>query len=445
MSARRRLLLVSYHFPPVGGAGVQRPAKFARYLPEFGWDVSVLQAANPSVPLLDRSLLEALPSDTVMVAARTFEPSYAAKQAAPSADTAGLMPRGRSAARRALRAGASLLLQPDAQVLWLPDAVRRGRQLLRRMPHDAILATAPSYTNLLVGALLSRSSGLPLISDFRDEWDLSSTYWENAPRAALALAVQRRMQRFVYRRSTAIIATTAASTAQVASRAAEAGASPRAACIYNGWDADDIAAADHAAPVCARRPDRFRLVYAGTLWKLTSVAPVADAVEQLAQQSPELLQRLELVAVGRKTPAQSAQLRRLEAAGAEVVDVEYSPHPAALATMQTADALLLLLSGVPGAERVAPAKVFEYLALRRPILAVMPEGEIATLVRDSGAGAHFLPDDIVGIASWLRDRLLQAAPPPSAGDGCQIARFERRALTGELAMLLDELTGGVTR
>ncbi|MEP6591357.1 MAG: glycosyltransferase, partial [Gemmatimonadota bacterium] len=336
-------------------------------------------------------------------------------------------------------------LQPDAQVLWLPDAVRRGRQLLRRLPHDAILATAPSYTNLLVGALLSRSSGLPLISDFRDEWDLSSTYWENAPRAALALAVQRRMQRFVYRRSTAILATTEASTIRIASRAAEAGATPRAVCIYNGWDADDILAANHAAPVCERRPDRVRLVYAGTLWNLTSVAPVADAVAQLARQSPELLRRLEVVAVGRKTPDQSAQLQRLVAAGAEVVDVAYSPHPVALATMQTADALLLLLSGVPGAERVAPAKVFEYLALRRPILAVMPEGEIAALVRASGAGAHFLPDDIGGIAAWLRNRLSQATPSRPAGDERQIARFERRALTGELALLLDELTGGVAR
>ena len=66
---RRRVLLVSYHFPPVGGAGVQRPAKFARYLPDFGWDVSVLQAANPSVPLLDPTLLADLPPDLVITTA----------------------------------------------------------------------------------------------------------------------------------------------------------------------------------------------------------------------------------------------------------------------------------------------------------------------------------------------------------------------------------------
>lgn len=441
MRTRRRVLLVSYHFPPVGGAGVQRPAKFARYLPDFGWDVSVLQAANPSVPLLDHSLLDELPPETVIQLARTFEPSYAAKQAVATPTGDGAKPGGAASVRRALRATAALALQPDAQVLWLPDAVRRGRQLLRRLPHDAILATAPTYTNLLVGALLSRATGLPLISDFRDEWDISSTYWENAPRSAMAQTIQRRMQRFVYRRSSAIVATTQASTERIAARAAEAGVTPRAVCIYNGWDAGDLASAHNVAPVRPRVPDTVRLVYAGTLWNLTSVAPVADALEQLARETPELLHRLELVAVGRKTPDQLLQLQRIAAAGATLADVDYCSHPEALATMQSADALLLLLSGVPGAERVAPAKVFEYLAMRRPILAILPEGEIAALVRATGAGQHFLPGDIAGIAQWFRKHLDHRATE-TAADERQIARFERRALTGELAALLDQLTSG---
>ena len=445
MTRRHRVLLVSYHFPPVGGAGVQRPAKFARYLPEFGWDVSVLQAENPSVPLLDPSLLKELPPETVIERAHTFEPSYAAKQsvsnvggtASPVGLTSGL--------RRMLGAAATLALQPDAQVLWLPDALRRGRRLLKRLPHDAIFATAPTYTNLVVGALLAKHAGLPLICDFRDEWDLSSTYWENAPKASFALGIQRRMQRFVLRRSAAIVATTKASTMRIAARATESGARPRAVCIYNGWDAGDFADAARAAPALPRRPNHFRLVYAGTLWNLTSIAPLAEAVERLARATPQLPGRLELVAVGRKTPEQSAQLDRIGVAGVMVERVDYCPHPVALATMLSADALLLLLSDVPGAERVAPAKVFEYLAARRPILAVMPEGEIAELVRESDPGCHYLPNDATGIAEWLRSRLAGwAAAPPGVGEA-QIDRFERRSLTGELARLLDDLTRGSTR
>ncbi|MES2304373.1 MAG: hypothetical protein V4558_02660 [Gemmatimonadota bacterium] len=440
MNRRRRLLLVSYHFPPVGGAGVQRPVKFARYLPEFGWDVSVLQAANPSVPLLDPTLLDELSADTVIEKARTFEPSYAAKQAVNMREGANTAATPRpSRLRRLLKSAATVTLQPDAQILWLPDAVRHGRQLLRRLPHDAILATAPTYTNLLVGALLAKHSGLPLICDYRDEWDISSTYWENAPKARLAHAVQGRMQRFVLRRSAAIVATTKASTARVAMRAGEAGVTLVARCIYNGWDAGDLAEAAHVAPALPRMPGTFRLVYAGTLWNLTSIAPVAAAVELLARESPALVSRLELVAVGRKTPDQLAQLQRVAAAGATVENLDYAPHPVALATMTSADAVLLLLSDVPGAERVAPAKVFEYLAVRRPILAVLPEGEIAELVRESDADSHRLPSDVTGIASWLRHRLAGKVNAAPAGNDAQIARFERRALSGELAGLLDEL------
>jgi len=442
MSRRKRVLLVSYHFPPVGGAGVQRPAKFARYLPEFGWDVSVLQAENPSVPLLDPSLLDELPSETLIVKARTFEPSYAAKQAVAKGEGHTAANRAPSRLRGALKATATFALQPDAQILWLPLALRAGRALLRRLPHDAILATAPTYTNLLVGALLAREADVPLISDFRDEWDLSSTYWENAPKARVALAIQRRMQQFVLRRSAAIVATTQASTARIAARATEAGVRPRATCIYNGWDAGDLREAARAMPALPPHSDRFRLVYAGTLWNLTSVAPVADAVELLARDAPALLQRLELVVVGRKTPDQLAQLVRIARAGATVENLDYCPHPVALATMQSADAVLLLLSDLPGAERVAPAKVFEYLAVRRPILAVLPEGEIAQLVRDNDADSHRLPGDVAGIAEWLRVRLGSRASPSALGDEAAIARFERRALTGELAALLDDLTVG---
>lgn len=403
-------------------------------MPEFGWDLSVLQAANPSVPLLDQSLLHELPSDLIVARARTFEPSYAAKQAM---HTEGKATPGRPSLLRRI---AGTLLQPDPQILWLPDAIRQGRRLLCRLPHHAILATAPSYTNLLVGASLARWSGLPLISDFRDEWDISSTYWESATHGRLVQGIQDRMQRSVLRRSRAIIATTQASTERLASRAAAAGSTASSHCIYNGWDAHDLDAAEGSSPAAARTPGKIRLVYTGTLWNLTSVAPLVQAIEALARSAPALVRQLELVVVGRKTPDQQALLTPLHSLGVAVADLPYCDHAVAIATMQSADALLLLLSDVPGAERVAPAKVFEYLAVQRPILAILPEGEIAALVRDAQGGGHFLPGNIAGIAAWI-ERLLSGVDPtrPTAAAG---ARFERRALAGELATILDSLMPG---
>jgi glycosyltransferase involved in cell wall biosynthesis len=216
-----------------------------------------------------------------------------------------------------------------------------------------------------------------------------------------------------------------------------------AQCIYNGWDAHDLHAAADVAPAVPRDPSRVRLVYTGTLWNLTSVAPIIAAITQLAAQAPALLARLELVVVGRKTPEQQALLAPLPALGVALADVPYCDHSVAIATMQSADALLLLLSDVPGAERVAPAKVFEYLAVQRPMLAVMPDGEIASLVRDAQGGGHYLPADLAGIAQWLRTLLTDG--PPAAPHASAAARFERRALAGELAALLTTVTTGATR
>jgi len=437
--SRRRVLLVSYHFPPVGGAGVQRPAKFVRYLPEFGWDVTVLQAANPSVPLLDHSLLDELPPETVTIKARTLEPGYAAKAAAGAGTSAGGKPGLGARVKRLIRSGASLALQPDPQILWYPAARRAGLKVLREKRHDAIIATAPSYSNLLLGSTLHRRSGLPLLADYRDEWDLSSAYLENAPRDPISWRVQGVMQRRVLRDAAAVIATTRASTARIGERAAQAGASPLLECIYNGWDPGDLA---HGAPLPAgleRKENTFRLVYTGTLWNLTDVTPVVDAVRRLASEQPQLTSRLELVFLGRKTPEQVARISSLGDTNVRVTAVDYLPHPVAIATMQSADALLLLLAKVPGAERVAPAKLFEYLAVDRPMLAVVPDGETASIVRSVEPDGWRDPGDPAGIAAWLRDRL-EGRPLPSAPDRAAIRDgFQRRQQAGQLAALLDRV------
>lgn len=435
---RKRVLLISYHFPPVGGAGVQRPAKFAKYLPQHGWDVSVLQAENPSVPLLDESLLRDLPEDLVVVKARTLEPGYAAKSGTES-DTARRSFTG--TIKSFVRGIARRVLQPDPQILWYPAARKAALELLRGTRHDVILATAPSYSNLVLGASLSRATGIPLVADYRDEWDLSSAYWENAPRDRISHMIQQRMQRRVLRTASAIVATTEASTRRIALRATEAAASPIAECIYNGWDHNDIPASGSATTPARDQSSRLRLVYTGTLWNLTSIAPLRAALESLAVRRPDLARRVDLVVLGRKTPEQTAELKAIETTGAMVDSREYAPHAVALDTMRDADVLLLLLSDVPGAERVAPAKLFEYMAIARPMLAITPDGETAAIVREIQPGAWCAAGDVAGIAGWLESYLEQPGDRAAPHDySSRIAPFERSHLAGKLATLLDRVT-----
>lgn len=442
--APRRLLLISYHFPPVGGAGVQRPLKFVRYLAELGWQTTVLTAANPSVPVFDESLCDEIPDGTQIVRARTLEPAYARKAGLQTADCGrrSLLARLKQSCRRCVRETIRLVLQPDPQMLWHPAAKRAAVRVLREQPHDAILATAPPYSNLLLGRALGRKFHLPLVLDYRDEWDLSSRYLENSHKDPLSHCIQQWMQKRVLRQADAVIATTHDSTDRLQSRLDQAGGRGRTLCIRNGFDPGDLQSRETVPPPPA---GRIRIVYTGTLWNLTSVEPLTRAVESLGSEQPGLLARFEFVFVGRKTPEQQALLDRIAARGCVVRCEDYCPHGQALAWMHSADALCLLLSDVEGAGRVIPAKLFEYLGIPRPILAIVPEGETARIVRSFGQ-QQFAPADHAGLARWLTDRA-QAGPDrvPVPRDETLLLPFTRRHQAAQLAELLDDLAAHSTR
>lgn len=440
---RKRLLLVAYCFPPVGGAGVQRPVKWVKYLQRFGWDVTVLTPSNPSVPVLDDSLLADIPPETKVVRAKTWEPGYAVKQQMASARPqrgGSIVGWVRSQVKSGLKSLAKLGLQPDPQILWYPHAVRAATRELRRVRHDAILCTAPPFSSLLIGRTLKRRFGLPLLLDFRDEWDLSSRYLEQAQRDRLSQWVQERQQRSALRAADAVIATTQASVDRLGERLSELKHPVRQTCIYNGYDTEDFR--DQAAPPTGIWNDQstFRLVYTGTLWNLTDVSPLVQAIERLQQQSPRLAQRLEFVCIGRKTAEQQQQLDRLRSTDVAFTNRGYCDHDTVLDCLQSADGLCLLLSDVPGAERVVPAKLFEYLASRREMLTIAPLGEAWTIAQRCQPDGCFTPQDVPGICHWLAERI--AAGPRSAQSraAANVEFYSRERQTAKLAELLDQLT-----
>ena len=457
----RRVLLIAYNFPPVGGAGVQRPAKWAKYLRRCGWDVTVLTTENPSVPVRDESLLADLPDDVRIVRARTWEPDYRVKQSlvGVASTKPGLLTRIKSVVRSLAKRVVRLALQPDPQVLWNPNALRAGAAALREQPHDAILVTAPAYSSFFIGAALKKQFGLPLILDYRDEWDLSGKYLENAQRDWFSRTVQRRMQRRLLRQADAVVATTQASTSNLATKLADLKHSIPAVCIYNGFDAEDFverlrvdgrelmvredASASSSSPstLDPQPSTLFRLVYAGTLWNLTDIQPLIRAIESLNSSRPELVRGLELVCVGRKTPEQQQVLERVRATTAKLEAIDYCAHSEVVERLNSADGVCLLLSDVPGAERVVPAKLFEYLAIRKEMLTIAPRGETADIARRFFPQGHFVPNDTAGITAWLTERLSgvertsRERPPRQAMD-----EFSRESQTARLAELLDEVT-----
>ncbi len=464
----KRVLVVSYNFPPVGGAGVQRVTKFVKYLPEFGWDVTVLTTENPSVPVYDESLLADIPPQTVVVKARTLEPGYALKRivsasnAEPSTPTRSASENSEksnaarsslalrvsfvAAAKRALRGVANLLLQPDPQVLWNSQAIEAGLKVLGQRKHDAIFVTAPPFSSLLIGAELARRTGLPLVLDYRDEWSISNSYLENKRLGWLSRTWQQHQQSLCVRAAAALVATTrhSAESLQNVARASES--RPLVTHIYNGFDTADFHEGTPPLPdalleSASDSTQPYKLAYIGTLWNLTSVEPVVRAVRELAERSPDLASRLELHFVGRRTAAQDEWLDQLGPLPCRVIRQPYLDHDEALRLMRSADGLCLLLSDLPEAGRVVPAKMFEYLAVRRPIFAIVPPGEVSSLLHDCPFAFVHSPSDVTGLAQRLGDEVERHSLGVSLPTGLwDSSPFERRRQTEQLAELLGRVS-----
>jgi len=424
-----RLLLVTYYYPPSGGSGVQRPLKMSRYLPDFGWDVTVLTVdpAYAAYPDPDPSMLADVPPGVTVERTRSWDPyaAYARLLGAKKDDLVGVgglkAAEGAGAKQRLaawLRANVFL---PDARVGWVPFALKRARELHAEQPFDAVVTTAPPMSLHLVGRAFARATGVPWVADFRDPWtdryDLQAL-----PRSRAALALDRAMERAVLRRASRVVTVSPA-----LARSLETRRGRPVDVIPNGFDEADFLGDDPP-----RNPDVFTLSFVGNLVEHYDLRALWTAMARLHDPA------LRLRVVG------NAALRLLaeaEAAGVaeQVEQVAYVPHAEAVAEMRAAEALLLPIPRADGAEGILTGKLFEYLAAGRPIVGLgPPDGDAADIVRQTDAGAFFGWDDADGLAAYLADVLAAWRDGnPLRGASPEAARaYSRRGQAGALANLL---------
>ncbi len=184
----RRVLVVAYYFPPMGLSGVQRISKFVKYLPDSGWQPTVLTARPAGYFAFDASLQEDAEGRGMHVErTASWDPTrlFARRR------TVALPHEGR---RRWLSLASQTVFLPDNKAGWLRPGFRAGRRLVKRESYDLVLATAPPYTALLLAARLSRRYGLPLVADFRDDWvgnprHIYPSRWHRARHEALEASV----------------------------------------------------------------------------------------------------------------------------------------------------------------------------------------------------------------------------------------------------------------
>lgn len=420
-----RLLVVTYYFPPSGGAGVQRPTKWTKYFPEHGVEPVVLTVRAGAYPALDTSLDADVPPGTRVV--RTAAPDPFGMYGRLTGRT-----RGEAVAARTGTVGASAALPeraarwiranlfvPDARVGWVPFAVRAARQLHAAAPVDAVLTTGPPHSAHLVGRSLSRRLGLPWVADLRDPWT-DIHYAGSLGRTRLAERLDARLEASVLREATALVTVTAPLQSAFSARAGRP-----VALVRNGFDP-----ADFRGPAPPDEP--FGVLYTGTLYDVPHA--LLGAMQRLRAEGLDVPFRI----VG---AAPDALRAAADARGvADLVRVEPPvPHDQAVALMRASAVLLLTVEAWSYAAGVVPGKTYEYLAAGRPVLGIGPvDGDAAHVLRDAGAGPMLAPDDVDGVAFALRTytHTRETSAPGASLDG--LDRYARPAQAGAVAALVRD-------
>jgi len=427
----RHLLLVSHFFPPMGGGGVQRVTKWVKYLDTHGWRTTVLCGRAEDYWMRDESLLSDLPQSTRVL--RTAAASGLGILRRLRADTPG--DKRSSRGFGGLRRVSEWFLIPDSYIGWLPFALRAAESL-QEDPPDVILSSGPPDTNHLVALRLGPRMARPWVADFRDPWVglhllRPPTAWHRRRHAAL--------ERRVLARANGVVATTTWLQDLLRQRAP---ANVRVHLIRNGYDPEDftLGAAE------SRPGGTLRLAHTGMLTLTRSAAGLLRALQLVFARHPELRGQIELELVGARESDNDELVRNLGLQ--DCVHVRgYVAHAAAIASMRQADVLVLLKHTSERYAGLVPGKLYEYLGAERPILALVPESEAATLVRELGCGIVVGPTDTEAIASALLD--LHAAKQSGAlaqrfRSGA-LPRFQRPAQAGELASLLADVAASHPR
>ncbi|MBI5837405.1 MAG: glycosyltransferase [Candidatus Eisenbacteria bacterium] len=408
------VLMVALHFPPVGGGGVYRTLGFARHLEGHGFLPVILTGSGGGAWVKDEALVRGVEHlETLRVGALLPAQALAGRVRRPFWQMA--------AGWLATRA-----LVPDTYLRWRKPAVRAGLERLRRGDVRALYSTSPPDTDHMVALDLKRATGLPWVADFRDPWIglgyfRPLTPWHRAAHLERLRAVLSNADRVL----------TATDGTRAFLEAALPSAAPRITVIPNGYEEEEW------REVTPARFDRFTVVHAGRISAGRTLAPFLDGLQRFLAADPSRAARTQVLLYG---PHDSPQAGLVERRGlGEVVRfVGQRPHREVLEAEAGAHALLLLKHLSGRFRELVPGKLYEYLASGRPVLAVVPEGPAAELVRTMGCGWVAAPGEPGRVAEALERAWKGEAPPRHSPADRSI--FSRRRLTSRLAGVLEEIT-----
>jgi glycosyltransferase involved in cell wall biosynthesis len=423
----KKVLIITYYWPPSGGPGVQRVLKFVKYLPEFGWQPVILTVRNGEYPAIDESLVSEVPQELKVVKTKSLEPfsfyrMFTGKNAAEPIPTYILNKVEKEKLRQSLSKWirANLFL-PDAKIGWLPFAINAGKKIIKDHNIDAIISSSPPHTVQLIAKKLACNEKIRWIADFRDPW--TDAFWlKDMARLHLANRIDSALERKVLRKAGILI-----TVSEALARLFESRSKTKCSVIHNGYDPDDF------YNIPATVEDIFKITYIGNLAKSQRIDSFLSALKTIL---PQLSDQIEVNFYG--NIHQDTVNKIYEMKLHHIIKINpYIPHDEVVKIMCQSNILLLVIPDVPDNKGILTGKIFEYLAAKKYILGIGPEqGDAARILSETNCGRmHDYNDPLKEIIfeqyqNWKSGMVRDINEK-------KIAEYSRKNLTRKLVQLLE--------
>lgn len=428
-----KVLIITYYWPPSGGAGVQRWLKFTKYLREFGWEPVIFTPENPEYPSVDQSLFKDIPEGVEVVKLPIWEPYRFYKKLIGAEKNERINAGFLSETKRpGLAERFSIWLRgnffiPDARKFWIKPAVKFLTNYLKNHPVDVIVSTGPPHSMHMIALGVKRNTGLPWLADFRDPWtnidfyhELMLSKWADRKHHLQELNVLKEADEVVV-----ISRSMKIDFLKILDR--------NYTVITNGFDAEDVADLEISLD------RKFSIAHIGTMVKTRNSEVLWEAIKDIINETPGFSEDIEIKLVGSVDFSVMDSIMR--AGLSEFVNkVAYLPHDEVVKVQQQSQVLLLLINDTPNAKVILPGKFFEYMAAKRPILCIGPQdGDAAKVITETRSGYVLEKVDGEGIRQAILSLYFNYKAGQLNIDSLGIEQFSRMALTGKMAERLRNI------
>jgi len=393
----KKVLIITYYWPPSGGGGVMRWLKMSKFLPELGWQPIIFTPENPDPSVIDESLLKEIHPEIIEIKTPIWEP-YDLYRKLTGKKSGAKFKAGyiSEASEGSWKSRLSVFIRgnfliPDPRIFWVSPSVKFLTKYLKENPVDLIVSSGPPHSMHLIAPGLKKKFEIPWIADFRDPWT-DIDFYHKLKLTRLADRKHRQLEKKVLAAADYVVTVSpscAADLEKIANRKIEV--------IPNGYDPSDY---KFEKPALDKT---FTISHFGAFNKDRNPATLWLAMNEIAIENPDFKNLLRIKLYGQTDLSVINDIQKNNLTD-NLNLIEHLPHQKGLVELSKSQVLLLPLNNAPNVKGILTGKMFEYIALQRPILALGPtDADFAEILRETNSGISLNFDDLQGIKNALQN------------------------------------------